>query len=138
MYIIVVGGGKVGYYLTKTLVNEGYEVLLIEKNPKKAAVYSERFGSVVLEGDGAESSTLEAGGIGRADEFPRALRRATRRDRILQPDDLDRLRRRRRRRGFEKRNRGVFLLVRRRAAERGPVDVLDELLELRLDRLRVD
>src|SRR5438477_7227091 len=67
MYIIVVGGGKVGYYLTKTLVNEGYEVLLIEKNPKKAAVYSERFGSVVLEGDGAESSTLEAGGIGRAD-----------------------------------------------------------------------
>src|SRR5690349_10590297 len=67
MYIIVVGGGKVGYYLTKTLVNEGYEVLLIEKSTKKAATYAERFGSVVLEGDGAESSTLEAGGIGRAD-----------------------------------------------------------------------
>jgi trk system potassium uptake protein len=67
MYIIVVGGGKVGYYLTKTLVNEGYEVLLIEKNPKKADVYSERFGSVILQGDGAESSTLEAAGIGRAD-----------------------------------------------------------------------
>ena len=76
--------------------------------------------------------------IGRADEFPRALRRATRRHRVLQPDDLDRLRRRRRRRGFEKRNRGVFLLVRRRPAERGPVDVLDELFELRLHRLRVD
>src|SRR5919199_4022309 len=67
MYIIVVGGGKVGYYLTKTLVNEGYEVLLVEKNPKKSATYSERFGSVVLEGDGAESTTLEAAGIGRAD-----------------------------------------------------------------------
>ena len=67
MYIIVVGGGKVGYYLTKTLVNEGYEVLLIEKNARKADIYSERFGSVILEGDGAESSTLEAGGIGRAD-----------------------------------------------------------------------
>ncbi len=67
MYIIVVGGGKVGYYLTKTLVNEGYEVLLIEKNPKKSAVYSERFGSVILEGDGAESTTLEAAGISRAD-----------------------------------------------------------------------
>jgi trk system potassium uptake protein TrkA len=67
MYIIVVGGGKVGYYLTKTLVNEGYEVLLIEKNPKKVAVYAERFGSVVLEGDGAESSTLEAAGVARAD-----------------------------------------------------------------------
>ncbi|HET9496658.1 MAG TPA: NAD-binding protein, partial [Chloroflexia bacterium] len=34
MYIIIAGGGKVGYYLTKTLVNEGYEILLIEKNPK--------------------------------------------------------------------------------------------------------
>src|SRR5881409_1449210 len=67
MYIIVVGGGKVGYYLTKTLVNEGYEVLLIDKNPKKAAIYAERFGSVVLEGDGAESTTLEAAGISRAD-----------------------------------------------------------------------
>ncbi len=67
MYIIVVGGGKVGYYLTKTLVNEGYEVLLIEKNPKKSAVYAERFGSVILEGDGAESTTLEAAGISRAD-----------------------------------------------------------------------
>jgi trk system potassium uptake protein TrkA len=29
VYIIVVGGGKVGFYLTKTLVAEGYEVLLI-------------------------------------------------------------------------------------------------------------
>jgi trk system potassium uptake protein TrkA len=67
MYIIVVGGGKVGYYLTKTLVNEGYEVLLIEKSSKKAAIYAERFGSVVLEGDGAESTTLEAAGISRAD-----------------------------------------------------------------------
>src|SRR6476661_4054157 len=67
MYIIVVGGGKVGYYLTKTLVNEGYEVLLIEKSVKKAAIYAERFGSVVLEGDGAESTTLEAAGISRAD-----------------------------------------------------------------------
>jgi trk system potassium uptake protein TrkA len=67
MYIIVVGGGKVGYYLTKTLVNEGYEILLIEKNPKKVAVYQERFGEVVIEGDGAEMSTLQEAGMARAD-----------------------------------------------------------------------
>ena len=67
MYIIVVGGGKVGYYLTKTLVNEGYEILLIEKNPKKVAVYQERFGEVVVEGDGAEMTTLEEAGMARAD-----------------------------------------------------------------------
>ena len=32
MYIIVVGGGRIGYYLIKALLDEGHEVLLIEKN----------------------------------------------------------------------------------------------------------
>jgi trk system potassium uptake protein TrkA len=67
MYLIVVGGGKVGYYLTKTLVHEGYEVLLIEKNPNKCETYTERFGAVVMNGDGAEAATLAAAGAGRAD-----------------------------------------------------------------------
>ena len=59
MYVIVVGGGKVGYYLTKTLVNEGYEVLLIERKASKVTIFTERFGAVVLQGDGAEVSTLD-------------------------------------------------------------------------------
>jgi trk system potassium uptake protein TrkA len=67
MYLIVVGGGKVGYYLTKTLVNEGYEVLLVEKNPAKCEIYAERFGAVVMNGDGAEAATLAAAGAARAD-----------------------------------------------------------------------
>src|SRR6476620_6992294 len=32
MYLIIAGGGNVGYYLTKTLINEGYEVLIIERH----------------------------------------------------------------------------------------------------------
>lgn len=67
MYMIVVGGGKVGYYLTKTLIFEGYEVLLVEKNPSKVEIYRQRFGAVVVQGDGAEASTLESAGAGRAD-----------------------------------------------------------------------
>ncbi len=67
MYIIVVGGGKVGYYLTKTLVNEGYEVFLIEKNAQKVRTYTERFGAVVMQGDGAEAETLARAGAARAD-----------------------------------------------------------------------
>jgi trk system potassium uptake protein TrkA len=67
MYIVVVGGGKVGYYLTKTLVNEGYEVLLIEGNPAKVATWSERFGAVVMQGDGTEVRILERAGVARAD-----------------------------------------------------------------------
>jgi trk system potassium uptake protein TrkA len=67
MYIIVAGGGKVGYYITKTLVNEGYEVLLIEKNPHKVEIFQERFGAVVIAGDAAEAGTLAAAGAARAD-----------------------------------------------------------------------
>jgi trk system potassium uptake protein TrkA len=67
VYIIVVGGGKVGYYLTKTLLNEGHEVLLIERDLPKVDVYNERFGSVVVAGDGAEASVLAAAGAARAD-----------------------------------------------------------------------
>lgn len=67
MYMIVVGGGKVGYYLTKTLIFEGYEVLLIEKNPDKCDIFRQRFGAVVITGDGAEASTLESAGAARAD-----------------------------------------------------------------------
>ncbi len=67
MYIIVAGGGKVGYYITKTLVNEGYEVLLIEKNTHKVEIFQERFGAVVVAGDAAEAGTLAAAGAARAD-----------------------------------------------------------------------
>lgn len=68
MYILIVGGGKVGYYLTKTLINEGTnEVLLIERNPQKVEIYTERFGSVVVQGNGDEAATMEKAGAGRAD-----------------------------------------------------------------------
>lgn len=67
MYMIVVGGGKLGYYLTKTLLFEGYEVLLIEKDSAKCEIFRERFGGIVVEGDGAEALTLDAAGAARAD-----------------------------------------------------------------------
>jgi trk system potassium uptake protein TrkA len=67
VYIIVVGGGKVGFYLTKSLLSEGHEVLLIERDPAKVEDYVEQFGAVVINGDGAEAATLAAAGAGRAD-----------------------------------------------------------------------
>ncbi|MDI7277849.1 MAG: NAD-binding protein, partial [Anaerolineae bacterium] len=67
MYVLVVGGGKVGYYLTKSLLEEGREVLLIERNPQRYAALAEELGACVLEGDGCEVSTLMEAGAGRAD-----------------------------------------------------------------------
>lgn len=67
MYIIVAGGGKVGFYLTKTLITEGYEVLLVEKNPAKCEIYTKQFGAAVMQGDAAEAARLQDAGAARAD-----------------------------------------------------------------------
>ncbi len=67
MYVIVVGGGKVGYYLTQTLLADRQEVLLIERDAEKVDRFVERLGAVVLAGDGAEAATLMAAGAARAD-----------------------------------------------------------------------
>lgn len=67
MYVIVVGGGKVGYYLARTLLEENHEVLLVEKEPAKVERLKAELGEVVLGGDGAEMSTMVRAGASRAD-----------------------------------------------------------------------
>lgn len=67
MYIIVVGGGEVGYYLARILLGEGHEVLVIEKESRRTNFVAEELGDVVMRGDGCEARTLEEVGTGRAD-----------------------------------------------------------------------
>ena len=67
MYIIIVGGGKVGYYLAKELVEASHEVLVIERNPAKVEGIAETLGEIVMRGDGCEAVILEQAGTGRAD-----------------------------------------------------------------------
>lgn len=67
MYIIIIGGGRVGYYLARALLNEGHEVLIIEKSATLCETINEEMGSVCIRGDGCEASTLTDVGTGRAD-----------------------------------------------------------------------
>ncbi|MBC7342120.1 MAG: TrkA family potassium uptake protein [Clostridia bacterium] len=68
MFVIVVGGGKIGYYLAQTLLGNGHEVLLIEKNQERSRRLEAILGEdVVLTGDGSEPAVLEEAGIARAD-----------------------------------------------------------------------
>lgn len=69
MYIIVVGGGKVGFYLAKELVGEGHELLVIEQDRAKCDRISDELGDITLCGDGCEAAILEFAGTGRADMF---------------------------------------------------------------------
>ena len=67
MYIIIVGCGKVGYHLTKTLLETGNEVLAIELDSHRYSAIVEELGSVAISGDGSEASVLEEAGAGRAE-----------------------------------------------------------------------
>jgi len=67
MYIIVIGGGRVGYYLVRALLDEGHEVLVVEKEAAICEIINDELGSVCLHGDGCEAATLVEVGTDRAD-----------------------------------------------------------------------
>ncbi|MGI6590718.1 MAG: potassium channel family protein [Eggerthellaceae bacterium] len=71
MYIVIVGGGKVGEYLARTTLEEGNEVVLIERDSERAdeMAVELRGKFMVLCGDGCDSRVLEDADIGRADVF---------------------------------------------------------------------
>jgi trk system potassium uptake protein TrkA len=69
MYIIIVGGGRLGYYLLKALLSEGHEVLVLEKDARICKTITDELGSVCYRGDGCEAATLAEVGTGRADMF---------------------------------------------------------------------
>jgi len=67
VYFIIVGGGKIGYYLAKELLDDQHEVLIIEQDAEKCAQIADDLGEVVMLGDGCEAATLERAGMARAD-----------------------------------------------------------------------
>ncbi len=69
MYIIIVGGGRLGYYLLKALLKEGHEVLVLEKDARVCKTITDELGGVCFRGDGCEAATLAEVGTGRADMF---------------------------------------------------------------------
>jgi trk system potassium uptake protein TrkA len=67
VFVLVVGGGKVGYYLTRELAESGHEVVLMEKDRARAEQVSDEIGSIVVAKDGCEGKWLAEAGANRAD-----------------------------------------------------------------------
>lgn len=67
MYAIIAGGGKVGFFLARELIEQGHEVLIVENNPERAEFIANELGNVVLRGNADEASTLAEAGAERAD-----------------------------------------------------------------------
>jgi len=67
MYVIVVGGGKVGWNLARELIGKGEEVTLIESDRRRYLVIEQELEHAVQYGDATELWVLERAGIQRAD-----------------------------------------------------------------------
>ena len=67
LYIVIVGGGNIGYYLSKALLNQGHEVLIIERDVRKCERLEDELGSCCMRGDGCETAVLSEAGLNRAD-----------------------------------------------------------------------
>jgi trk system potassium uptake protein TrkA len=67
MYMILIGGGKVGYHLAKALLDEGHEVLIVEKDRARIDFICNDLGSICLLGDGCEATVQAEAGTSRAD-----------------------------------------------------------------------
>lgn len=67
MYVIVIGGGRVGYFLSRDLIERGHEVTLVDRDAARADWLEGQLGSIVMRGDGDEMAFLNTTGIERAD-----------------------------------------------------------------------
>jgi len=66
-YIIIAGGGKVGYNLGRALLRKGDEVLILEKRPSRYHELHDELGEAVFFGDACEIRTMVQVGMERAD-----------------------------------------------------------------------
>src|SRR5438874_1881126 len=67
MYVLIVGGGKVGWNLARELIEKGEEVTLIESDRRRYLVIEQELEHAVQYGDGTELWVLERAGIQRAE-----------------------------------------------------------------------
>jgi trk system potassium uptake protein len=65
MYVVIAGGGKIGANLTRSVLDLGHEVTLIEQRRDRFEKLEEEFEHVAQLGDATELYVLESAGIAR-------------------------------------------------------------------------
>lgn len=69
MYIVIVGGGKVGYYLSKTLLPYKHKIAVLETQKELCMKIANELNISVLNGDGTRIDTLAEVDTQKADIF---------------------------------------------------------------------
>ncbi len=66
--VFIIGGGKIGYYLSKALIKDGVSVKIMESNSARCEELSlDLTSATILHGDGTDHSILEEEGIKNSD-----------------------------------------------------------------------
>ncbi|MDA1278449.1 MAG: TrkA family potassium uptake protein [Chloroflexi bacterium] len=66
MYLVIVGGGKVGAPLASSLINEGHEVFVLDRDPDKVSALQRELGMIATVGDATSVRALRDAGAARA------------------------------------------------------------------------
>ena len=69
MYVVIVGGGRIGRYVARDLVRKGHDVTVIELQGGRVEALVAETGVLVIEGDAADLRYLEQAHTERADVF---------------------------------------------------------------------
>ena len=67
MYILIVGAGKVGYFLAQRLEKDHHSVSLVDKNKSVCEDVTSQLDALVINGDGCSPQILKEAGVERAD-----------------------------------------------------------------------
>lgn len=69
MYVVIAGGGKIGRYIARDLVDKGHEVTIVERIGSRCEQLVAETDVLVIEGDACDVSYLEQAHTDRADVF---------------------------------------------------------------------
>lgn len=67
MRVVLIGGGKVGWFLARELVSAGHFVAVVEESEDRAQTVADDVDAVVVHGDGTNVGVLEAASVHDAD-----------------------------------------------------------------------
>lgn len=69
MFIVIIGGGKIGYYLTKTLLPYKHKIVVVEPHREYCEKIANELNVAVVIGDGTDIEKLSEVGVDKADIF---------------------------------------------------------------------
>jgi trk system potassium uptake protein TrkA len=67
MYILIVGAGKVGYFLARRLCLNKHTISIVDKDKQLCEEVAKELEALVINGDGCDPNILKEAGIARAD-----------------------------------------------------------------------